>query len=92
VIAGDELPRPTGRAADPREVALANQLIEALEGPFDPSEFNDEYQAQLRKLIDAKAAGRKPAKKKAKPERGAERSMAAALNASLKAVQSRRAA
>jgi DNA end-binding protein Ku len=76
-------PNPN-RAPDKREIALAEQLIGALEGPFDPSEFRDEYQEQLKGMLAAKAAGkvvRFP--KAAKRERSD--SLVASLQASLKA-------
>ena len=42
--------------ADPKMVAIAEKIIEQLEGPFDPSEFNDRYEDALRKLIAEKEA------------------------------------
>lgn len=42
--------------ADPKMVAIAEKIIEQLEGPFDPSEFNDRYEDALRKLIADKEA------------------------------------
>ncbi|MGH6997445.1 MAG: Ku protein, partial [Phenylobacterium sp.] len=42
--------------ADPKMVAIAEKIIEQLEGPFDPSEFNDRYEEALRKLIAEKEA------------------------------------
>ena len=46
-------PRPV--KAD--EVKLAKQVIGNFEGDLDLSEFRDEYQAELRRIIDAKIAG-----------------------------------
>ncbi|MDB5366077.1 MAG: Ku protein [Rhodospirillales bacterium] len=40
-------------------VDVAQTLIHRLEGPFDPAMFEDRYQAALRELVEAKAAGRK---------------------------------
>jgi DNA end-binding protein Ku len=40
-----------------QEAALARQVIETFEGELDLREYRDEYQAELRKLIDAKIAG-----------------------------------
>ena len=40
--------------ADPKMVAIAEKIIEQLEGPFDPSEFNDRYEDALRELIKEK--------------------------------------
>jgi DNA end-binding protein Ku len=39
------------------EVKVAHQLIEALAGPFDPDKYHDEYQENLKKLIQAKLEG-----------------------------------
>ncbi len=40
--------------ADAKMVAIAEKIIEQLEGPFDPAEFNDRYEDALRKLIKEK--------------------------------------
>lgn len=42
--------------ADPKMVAIAEKIIDQLEGPFDPGEFNDRYEDALRKLIAEKEA------------------------------------
>lgn len=42
----------------PEEVKLARQVIGAFHGPLDLADFRDEYQEQLRQLIEAKIAGR----------------------------------
>jgi len=39
------------------EVSLAQRIILALSGPLDLAAFTDQYQADLRRLIDAKVAG-----------------------------------
>jgi DNA end-binding protein Ku len=41
----------------PEEVKLAKQVIQTFESPLDLSTNRDEYQAELRKMIDAKIAG-----------------------------------
>jgi DNA end-binding protein Ku len=33
---------------------MASQLVDSLAGDFDPSQFTDEYQEQLRTLVEAK--------------------------------------
>lgn len=43
--------------AKPEEVKLARQVVGSFEGPLDLSEFKDEYQAELRRIIDSKIAG-----------------------------------
>lgn len=72
------------RAPDKREIALAEQLIGALEDRFDPSAFRDEYQEQLEGLLATKAAGKVVRFPKAPPRRR-EDSLLASLQASLKA-------
>ena len=44
----------------PEELALAQQIIAALEGSFEPSELKSEYRASLRELLEAKLEGREP--------------------------------
>jgi DNA end-binding protein Ku len=44
---------------DAQMIAIAEKIIEQLEGPFDPSQFNDRYEDALRKLIAAKEKGAK---------------------------------
>jgi DNA end-binding protein Ku len=39
------------------EKKLAEQLIESLAAPFDPSKYRDEYQVNMRDMIDAKLKG-----------------------------------
>jgi DNA end-binding protein Ku len=39
------------------EVKLARQVISTFEKPLDMKEFKDEYQGELRRIIDAKVAG-----------------------------------
>ncbi len=41
----------------PAEVAMAEQLVEALTGEFDPARYKDEYREALLKVIDSKVAG-----------------------------------
>ena len=41
----------------PDEIKLAKQVIENFEGELDLREYRDEYQEELRRIIDAKIAG-----------------------------------
>ena len=61
VISAADLPAPRGRKLAERELAMARQLVEALEDEFRPEEYQDEYRESVRELIAAKAEG-KPAK------------------------------
>ncbi len=48
--------------ADPGMIAIAEKIIEQQEGPFDPSQFVDRYEAALKALIEDKKKGHTPAK------------------------------
>ncbi|WP_045821066.1 Ku protein [Williamsia herbipolensis] len=41
----------------PQELEMAQSLIDTMAGDFDPSEYEDTYQLELSKLIEAKAEG-----------------------------------
>ncbi len=41
----------------PAEAKLARQVIDTFEGTLDLNDYPDQYQAELRKVIDAKVAG-----------------------------------
>jgi DNA end-binding protein Ku len=86
ILTARDLPAPSGRDLDAREVKMAQQLIEALKGEFDPKQFNDEYRERVLDLVKAKAAGKKP-KLKALPKPKKTESIADALEASLRAAK-----
>jgi DNA end-binding protein Ku len=46
-----------GVGVSPKEIQMAVSLIENLSNHFDAQRYHDEYQAALKKLIDAKVAG-----------------------------------
>jgi DNA end-binding protein Ku len=46
--------------ADRQMVNIAEKIIEQQEGPFEPDEFKDRYEAALRDLIHRKEKGEKP--------------------------------
>jgi DNA end-binding protein Ku len=85
VVAAPKL-APASRAADERELRMAEQLVEALLGEFDPAEFKDEHRERVLELIAAKARG-KSIELPARPRRRAAKSLDAALEQSLKLVQ-----
>jgi DNA end-binding protein Ku len=43
----------------PQELKMAEQLVENLAEPFDPSKYHDEYRTNLKKIINAKLKGKK---------------------------------
>jgi DNA end-binding protein Ku len=89
VIPVSELEAPQGGPFVPKEKALAEKLIEALSGEFEPAAYHDEYQQRVHELIEAKRAGRK-VKPKRSPRRRHEGSLAESLKASLRGVSTRR--
>ncbi|HEY0671086.1 MAG TPA: Ku protein [Longimicrobiales bacterium] len=90
VVESKDLPHPGGRALDKKEVALAEQLVSALEGPWDPEEFRDEYREQLMDFIEKKAKGRAPKVRKLRPKKETTKSLADVLQASLKGAEKER--
>lgn len=48
-----DIDKPSSKVSD-KELDMAAKLIEQYSGDFDPDEYTNEYQEQLRQLIDAK--------------------------------------
>lgn len=79
---------PLPRAADARELAMAQQLVDALAGEFNPKEFENEHRDRVLELIAAKAKGKRvelPPRQRKRPAR----ELSAALEQSLKQVRKR---
>lgn len=79
---------PLARAVDARELAMAEQLVEALAGEFDPAQFKDEHRDRVLEFIAAKAKNEKvelPPRERKRPAR----ELRAALELSLKQIQKR---
>jgi DNA end-binding protein Ku len=77
----------------PQEVKMAQSLIEALSGDFDPSQYTDQYREALEALITAKVEGHavvQPAS--AEAETGTVVDLMAALRASVEAAKKERGA
>lgn len=87
IIAADALTPPGGRALQAREVEMAAQLLKALKGEFDPSQFADEYRARVMDLVETKAKGKKPKVASFRPKKQKEDELADALAASLAGVK-----
>lgn len=60
IVKADEFTLPTGNSKSyrvtPQEVAMATQLIEAMTKKWNPDDYQDEFRAQLRKIIDEQVA------------------------------------
>jgi DNA end-binding protein Ku len=50
---------PSREAVRPQELQMAEQLVENLAEPFDPTRYTDDYRANLMKVIRAKMKGKK---------------------------------
>lgn len=76
-----EIPKPS-----PKELKMAEQLVEALTAEFEPDKYTDEHRKKLLKIIERKAAGKEimvePAEK---PKKATD--LMSALEASLKAAK-----
>lgn len=91
VVPASALEAPEGRALDARELAMEEQLVEALADRFDPSALRYEYRARVEELITRKSRGEQvPLKHPTPPRRPAAPSLAETLAASLRAVREAR--
>src|SRR5690242_1948745 len=84
----DELESVAEAEASPRELKMAEQLIESLSAHFEPDKFHDEYRERVLDLIERKAAGEEIAVQPQAEEPAAAPDLMAALEASLAAVKS----
>jgi DNA end-binding protein Ku len=83
IISAEAVQPPAGRALDKREIAMGEQLIEALAGTFDPTEYKDHYRARVMELVEAKSKGKKPKVATFRPRKTSEDALTGALQASL---------
>ena len=83
----DELESVADAEASPRELKMAEQLIESLSSHFEPDKFHDEYRERVLDLIERKAAGEEIAIQPQAEEPAAAPDLMAALEASLAAVK-----
>jgi DNA end-binding protein Ku len=60
VLSARDLPAPSGRDLSEKELKMAEELVNALEGKFEPAEFRDEYRERLAEFLQAKAKGKHP--------------------------------
>ncbi|MGH2901273.1 MAG: Ku protein [Solirubrobacteraceae bacterium] len=73
-----------------RELAIAQQLVDSLAGPFDPDGYRDTYREEVLALVERKAEGREIAVQPPAEEEDAEvPDLMSALKASLDAVKAR---
>ena len=60
LVNANEYTFPDRENVRPQELAMAEQLIDNLAEPFDPSKYTDDYRSNLMKIIRAKMKGKKP--------------------------------
>lgn len=92
VVPASVLKAPGGRALDKREIQMAKQLVEALEGDLDLAAYRDEYRERVLELVEAKAEGKVLKFPKAPKKKAADESLAAMLEQSLKATKKKASA
>lgn len=70
-------------AADKRQVALAQQLIESLSAEFEPKKYKDHHRERVQEIIEKKAAGKKITVEPSAAPAGRTADLLVALEASL---------
>ena len=74
----------------PAELAMANQLVSAMTGEFDPARYKDEYREALEEVIQAKVEGKETVAVEQPEETGRLIDLMAALEASVNAAKEAR--
>lgn len=70
IIPASEYNFPPASEAKEKEIDLALKLTDALHGAFEPEKYVDQYRANLLRIIEAKAKGKKAELPSGKPEWG----------------------
>jgi len=91
VVVAGRLTAPRGPEVRKGERDLAEQLLSALDGPFEPEMLRDEHRERVLELVAAKAEGRRVRKVQAPAPKPTE-DLSEALGASLRAAKERRVA
>jgi DNA end-binding protein Ku len=91
VLSAQDLPKPSGRVPDKKELAMAAQLVELLKGEFDPKDYQDEYRERVMEFVEKKAKGHKPRLQLVKSKRKAA-SLDKVLSKSIEALKKQKAA
>jgi DNA end-binding protein Ku len=76
----------------PAEVAMAKQLVSAMTGEFDATQYKDEYRQALEAVIEAKVEGKETVEVEEPEETGKLIDLMAALEASVSAAKAARTA
>jgi DNA end-binding protein Ku len=92
VLPASQLEAPGGRKLEARELEMAEQLVEMLEGPFEPEEWEDTWRNRVTELVEAKAEGQTIAMGEYRERVAEGESLEKALAASLEAAGGRKSA
>jgi DNA end-binding protein Ku len=92
VVEAAQLAPPETKPVSAAERKLAEQLVAALDAPFDPSELRDEYRERVLALVQAKAKGRRAPAAPREPMPRPVSDLTSALERSLQKAKKRRAA
>jgi DNA end-binding protein Ku len=90
VVPATALEPPAGRPIEKKELALAEQLVAAMEDTFDPSLYRDEWRERVLEFVEAKAKGHAPKVQKLTPRKTDTKDLAGVLEASLKSARKER--
>ena len=85
-----ELDLPSDVELRPQEVQMAEQLVQAMSSPWQPTEYRDTYTDRVRELIEAKRAGREIVGQPEAPRPTNVVDLMSALQASVDAARQRR--
>jgi DNA end-binding protein Ku len=69
IVSAEDLPTPSGRPIEAKELAMAKQLVSLLDGEFDATAFKDDYRQRVLDFIEQKAKGHKPRLQSVKSKR-----------------------
>jgi DNA end-binding protein Ku len=90
VVLPAALDTPAGPELRAAERRMAEQLVAALEGPFDPTEFHDEFRERVLELVKRKARGGRVKRARRPPPKRREATLEQALERSLRAAARQR--
>ena len=68
IRSSEDLDIPEEGAVQPKELAMAKQLIEAMAMKFEPGQYEDEYRGALMRVVEAKREGEEIVAVEAAPE------------------------
>ncbi len=84
IVGPGEVDIPAGKDPTRKEVDLARKLVSGLTEDFEPGDYEDEYRQEVMELIERKAAGKKPPRKRGRKKKESA-DLTAALEESLAA-------